>query len=97
MYSFVIGKFCKRDPFKAIILMLIDEEVEVLLNLLVDPFSLTISLWVIGCRGGNFNTKELVQLMHELGYKLCASVTDDLLGKSMEFPHMITEALCNSY
>jgi hypothetical protein len=45
----VVGKFSKGNPVKPVILLLVDEELYILLNLLIDLFHLTISLWVIGC------------------------------------------------
>ena len=49
--SIVVCKLSKGDSFVPIILMLVDKQSQILLNLLVDTFCLTICLWVISCRG----------------------------------------------
>ena len=97
MDPIVVGKFSKGDPFKPIILTLVDEELKVLLNLLNDLLSLTISLWVVGCGSGNLDAKKLVQLSHELGDKLSSMIADNFLWETMELPYVITEKPGNSY
>ena len=59
--------------------MLVDKEPQVLLNLLVDPFCLTVHLGVISCGGSNLGAKELIQFMHKVRDKLETMVTDHFL------------------
>ena len=76
--------------------MLINEEPEVLFNFLVDSFSLTISLWVVGCRCSNFDAKGCIQLMHKLGDELSATITGDLFWETMKLPDMVKKEPGNS-
>ena len=70
---------------------LIDEYLKVLLQFLIDPFRLSIPLWVIGCGGRYLNPEYVVQLPSELCYELRTSVGDYLAGYAMEFPNMLNE------
>ena len=58
------------------ILSLVDEEVDELLNLLVDTFSLAVCLWVVGSGGHNLNPEYLTEAPHEVQHKLGSSVTN---------------------
>ena len=49
--SIVVGEFCNGQPIDPIILMVIDEEMQVLFQLLIDAFSLTVHLRMIRCGG----------------------------------------------
>ena len=51
MDMIVVCKLSEQEEFVPIILVLIDKKSEVLFQLLVDVFSLTISLQVVGCGG----------------------------------------------
>ena len=56
----VILELCKREEVVPIVLSLINKEAEELLQLLIDPFHLSISLGVV-CGGGcQLNSKKLV-------------------------------------
>ena len=43
----IVLELRKWQQFIPVILLLIDKELEVLLQLLIDPFRLTVSLWVV--------------------------------------------------
>jgi hypothetical protein len=45
----VVGKFCNGEPLYPVILVMVDKDVEVLLNLLVDLFHLSVCLRVECC------------------------------------------------
>ena len=49
--SILVHELSKGDLFIRIVLTLVDKQSEIILSLLVDMFYLTISLWVICCRG----------------------------------------------
>ena len=62
----VVGKLGNRDPFVAVILLLIDKESKELFNFLIDMFSLSICLRVVGHRHCDFDPKELTESLHEV-------------------------------
>ena len=66
-----------------------NEEPEVLFDFLVDLFSLTISLWVVGCGCSNFDAKGCIELMHKSRDELSATITDDLFWETMKLPDMV--------
>ena len=64
-----------------------------LLDFLIDPLCLTISLWVVsgGCHDPDF--QQLDEAAHKIRHKLGPSVANDLLRESVEFPNMVSEQL----
>ena len=63
--------------------MVIDEETQVLFQLLIHAFGLTISLRMI-CHGGVvLDAKESVEVNHEFGLELRSSVMDGLLQNTV--------------
>src|SRR5882724_6457583 len=52
-----VGEFGYQHPFIPIILALVLEWSQELFNFLVDSFGLAISLWVVGCRCCNSDSK----------------------------------------
>ena len=50
MHPVVVGELRQWQPLSPVVLMVVDEDPEILLDLLVDPLSLSISLRVV-CRG----------------------------------------------
>jgi hypothetical protein len=70
----VVLKLCKGKELVPIILPLIDKDTEILLELLINPFRLSVALRMI-CRGSRqFDSEESIQLLSELGNKLRAAV-----------------------
>jgi len=57
MNLFVVLEFCERQKPHPIILSLVGEESGILFQFLVDPFRLSISLWVVGGGGCQFNSE----------------------------------------
>ncbi len=49
MNSVIMREFGKREPITPVCLSVIDEDSKILFDLLVNSFSLSISLWVEGC------------------------------------------------
>jgi len=74
-----------------IILSLIDEELEELLDLLIDMFSLSIHLWVVSCGCSHFNSKDLAESLHEFGDELSSLVANHFLREAMKLPDIFTE------
>ena len=62
----IVGELGNGKPLVPVILALIYEESWKLLDLLVDLFNMTISLWVIGSRGCDSDTQELAEGTHEV-------------------------------
>ena len=83
----VILEFRQREEVHPVILTLIDEQPKVLLQFLVDPLHLSITLWVIG--SGGCDPENAVQFLSELHHELQASVGDYLVGYTVEFPDML--------
>ena len=70
----VVLELCKWQQFIPVILSLIDKESEVFLQFLIDPFYLAISLQVVGCSRHRLDSKEPVQLLGQVCYKLGSPV-----------------------
>ena len=85
----VILEFHQREEVCSVVLSLVDKYPKVLLQFLIDPFRLSITLWVIGGGGRYLNPKYMVQLPSEFCYELWTSVRDYLAGYAMEFPNML--------
>lgn len=92
----IVLEFCEWEEVCPVVLPLVDEDLEVLLQLLVDSFSLAITLWVVGSGGGELNPKHSVEFPSEFGYKLWSAVRYDLARESMVFPDMLKEEASSS-
>ena len=71
------------------ILMVVDVDPQVLFDLLIDPFGLSIGLWVVGRREVPFDVQQSVQVLHEMRVRLGASVVDNLCGNAMQSEDLI--------
>ena len=69
--------------------MVVDIDPQVLFDLLIDPFSLSVSLRVIGHQEVPFNVQQLVQVLQEIRVKLGASVMDNSCGNVMQSEDLI--------
>src|SRR5882724_10750171 len=87
----IVGEFSYRQPFVPIVLELIYKESQELLDFLIDPLCLTISLRVVsgGCHNPDF--QQLAEAACEIRHELGPSVANDLLRESVEFPNMVSE------
>ena len=56
----VVGELGQRQPLSPVILVMVDEDAQVLFNLLIDAFSLSIHLEVISYERIVFNTQKLI-------------------------------------
>ena len=70
----VVCKLCHGQPVIPIILLFTHEDSQILLQLLVDALSLTISLGVVGCGCCDFDIKEAIEFAHELGHELRSTI-----------------------
>ena len=70
----VISKFCKWEKGNPVRLMHIADSSKELLQLLVEMFSLTISLWVICSTEVLVDIKEVAEGMSKVGCKLHSTV-----------------------
>jgi len=89
----IVGEFSYRQPFVPIVLALIYKESQELLNFLIDPLCLTISLRVVSSGHCDPDFQQLAETAHEIQHELGPSVTNDLLREPMEFPNMVSEQL----
>ena len=81
----VILEFHKGEKVVPVILSLVDEEQEVLLELLINLFCLSVALRVVCSGGSQLDSKESVKFLHELCHKLGASIRYHFPGQSMMF------------
>ena len=84
----IVLELHKWQQFIPVILLLIDEEFEVLLQLLIDPFYLAVSFQVVSCSHRKLDSEEPVQLPGQVCYELGSPVRDNLPRKPMQLPHM---------
>ncbi len=70
----VVSEGSEREPFCPVGLEVINEHAKILLDLLVDPFCLSISLRVVGCREIAFYLEEVVEVFHEFRYEHRSSI-----------------------
>jgi len=82
----VIGELCEREEVIPVILSFPDEDAYVLFQFLVNPFGLSVGLWMIGGRRGGFDPEQPVEFLHEQGNELWPSVGDNLAWEAVEFP-----------
>ena len=92
----VVGERGESEPVMPVRLSFIDKYTEILFNFLIDSFGLSIGLGVIGCGDVGFNTGHRVEVPHELGCKLGASITDGFSGESEFGPDMIVIDVCST-
>ena len=82
----VVGKLGKREEGMPVVLSLSDKDLQILFQLLVNSFSLSVRLWVVGCGGCALDPEQPVQFLHECSDKLWSSVGHDLSRETMELP-----------
>jgi hypothetical protein len=80
----VEGKFRCREMFGPVFLTFVTEETEVLLYFLVLALDFAISFEMIGSSEAGFNTKTLIESMHESGCKLRTTIGEDFLWDSVK-------------
>ena len=87
----VARKLGHGDPVRPVVLAVVDVEPQILLQLLVRPLCLTVSLWVVGHGRVVFNAQEPVEVDSKLGLELWPPVMDYLLGHSMQSKDMVPQ------
>ena len=78
VHPVVVGKLGDAEPVNPITLVMVDVETQVLLQLLVHPFRLTVCLWMVCCGHGGFNSQRLEQRPEQFRAELGSSVRDEL-------------------
>jgi len=66
----IVDEFGYGQPFIPIILALVHKDPQELLHLLVDPFHLATSLWMVGRRCCDLDSQELAEATDEIQHKL---------------------------
>ena len=82
----VVGKLSKREEGMPVVLSLSDKDPQILFQLLVNSFSLSVCLQVVGCGGCALDPKQPVQFLHERSNKLRSSVGYNLSREAVELP-----------
>ena len=85
MYVVVVLELHQWKKLIPVILPLIDEEVEILLQLLVDPFHLSVTLWMVGHSCSQLYAKKAVELLCQFHYELWTSVGMTCFGSLCSF------------
>ena len=75
---------------------MVDEYAQVLLNLLVDSFRLPIRLRMVRRGGIAFDAHQFVEVLHEPGLELGASIVNDLPGDTVQSEDVISINLCHA-
>ena len=70
--------------------MVVDDYAQVLLDLLVDSFRLPIRLRVVRRGGIALDAHQLVEVLHEPGLELGASIMDDLPGNPVQSKDVVS-------
>ncbi len=91
MNAIVVRELGKREPITPVGLLMVNEDAEVLLHFLVNPFSLSICLWVKGGGCVQCDVEHSVEFFHELGDELWSAVGDDYLGHSMAGVYVVSK------
>ena len=87
----IVLEFCQWKEVYPVVLLLIDKDPEVLFQLLVHSFCLSITLRMVSSGGSQMDSKHAVQFFGELSHKLWTSVRDNLTGESMVSPDMLNK------
>jgi len=92
----VVGQLRQGEECVPIVLSFSNKDPQVLFQFLVDPFYLSISLWVVGSRCHGFDSQQLVQLLHEGSNELQSVVGHNLPWEAMELPDVPKVEVCCS-
>jgi len=92
----VVGELRQGEECVPIVLSFSNKDLQVLFQFLVDPFCLSVGLWVVGGRHRGFNSQQSVQLLHEGSNKLWPAVGHNLPQEAMELPDVPEVEVCCS-
>ena len=82
----VVGKLGKREEGMPVVLSLSDKDPQILFQLLVNSFGLSVRLRVVGYGGCALDPEQPVQFLHERSDKLRSSVGYNLSREAVELP-----------
>ena len=83
--SCILGK---QKPFCPCMLVICAHHSKLLFWRLVGPFTLAISLWVVGCAYALFYTQEVAEFCHKVTCEAGVAVQYDFLGQAIVWYHM---------
>jgi hypothetical protein len=84
----VEGKFCSREMFSSVLLMVVTKEAYILFNFLVLTLGLALIFRILGNSEANLDSKVFIESAHELGCKLWSAVGEDFLQNFVEAEHI---------
>ena len=85
----VVGKLGKQKEGMPVVLSLSNKDPQILFQLLVNLFSLSVRLQVVGCGGCALDPEQPVQFLHERGDKLRSSVGYNLSREAVELSDIV--------
>src|ERR1700753_913636 len=91
-----MSELCQRQPVRPIGLVVIDINPEIVLDLLIHPFHLTIGVRSIGCRRVHLDTKKPVEFAHEPRDVSGITVRDNLPRYTVISYHPVSRQFCDS-
>jgi hypothetical protein len=97
MGTVVVGKLGRSKPFIPISLHKVHVQSQILFQLLVNMFSLAISLGMISSRECSGDPEQGAKCSCKLGSKLHSSISNNLLRPSMVFPYVVSKQLCGTF
>ena len=87
----------ERQPEGPISLSIVDEHSEVVLDLLVDPFGLSVCLWMMHGAQGSLDVELFVEIFDERGHKDRSAVRNDLPRDAVHTDDVLDEQVSPSF
>jgi hypothetical protein len=84
VFRIVVGELCFRKQLTPVVLLVVDEHSKILFENLIDAFSLTITLGMIGSTQVQLDTKARAECSPELRSEDRSSIRDDVLRNSVK-------------
>ena len=81
------------EPERPVSLSVVDEHPKIVLDFLVNPFCLSVCLWVMRGAGGSFDMELFVQIFNERGHEDGSAVRDDLPGNTVHTDYVLDEQI----
>jgi len=92
----IVGELRQGEECVPVVLSFSDEDLQVLFQFLVDPFHLSVSLWVVSGRHHGFDSQQSVQLLHEGSDELRSAVGHNFPQEAVELPDILKVKVCRS-
>src|SRR5688572_15412258 len=89
MDMIVVLEFRQWEKVIPIILPLIYEKPQVLFQFLIDPFRLSVSLWMVGSSCRQLDSEQSVNFPSEFRNELRSPVGNHVKRESVQFPDMV--------